>query len=132
MMRGLNKTREEGTSVIESYGYGKCTSCQKTDARLSESGVEFSSRDFFRQRFTPEELGSLLDRAGLTPREVVSKRSRVYKARPEEIEAMSDDELLDAMVAEPALLRRPIVIAGSRVVVGHNESQLADLIEQSR
>jgi arsenate reductase len=128
----LKKTLEEGTFVIESYGYGKCTSCRKTDARLSESGVEFSSRDFFRERFTRDELAGLLERAGLTPREVVSKRSKVYKARPEEIETMSDDELLDAMVAEPALLRRPIVLAQAGVLVGHNEPQLADLIERSR
>lgn len=40
---------------------------------------------------------------------------------------MTDDELLAAMVAEPTLLRRPLVIAGGQLVVGFDRAGLKAL-----
>jgi Spx/MgsR family transcriptional regulator len=120
----------EGTTMIEAYVYSSCTSCRKTEEVLKRSGVEYESRDFFRNRFSREELKNILDRAGLSPSDVLSRRSKVYKARAEEIDSLSDDELLDQMVREPTLLRRPLVLGNDRVVIGHNPSQLVELISE--
>lgn len=114
--------------MIDAYIYTSCTSCRKTIAQLQESGVPFESRDYFRDRFTRDELEDVLTRAGLSPREVLSRRSRVYQARAVEIDAMDDDALLDLMLQEPTLLRRPIVIKEGTAVVGHNAGALAALI----
>ena len=118
--------------MIESYGYTSCTSCRKTDEQLRNAGVEFTARDFFRHRFTRDELTSILERAGLTPREVLSKRSKVYKARSSEIDALDDDRLLELMLLEPTLLRRPLVLGPTGAVVGHNATKLDDMIDASR
>ncbi|MGC4107089.1 MAG: arsenate reductase family protein [Thermomicrobiales bacterium] len=114
--------------MIEAYIYTSCTSCRKTVEQLKDSGVEFESCDYFRNRFTRDELKDVLTRAGLTPREILSVRSKVYKARSAEIDALDDDALLDLMLEEPTLLRRPLVIKDGAVVVGHNTGALADLI----
>jgi arsenate reductase-like glutaredoxin family protein len=42
---------------------------------------------------------------------------------------LSDDELLDLMVEEPTLLRRPLIISPGGVAVGFNQKQLQELIE---
>ena len=117
--------------TIDLYGYTTCTSCRKTDQQLKESGADYVYRDYFRQRFTRDELEQVLARAGLTPRDVLSRRSKVYQARMEEIDALDDDQLLTLMLKEPTLLRRPIVIGNDEVVVGHNATKLADLIEHA-
>lgn len=49
---------------------------------------------------------------------MLSTRSRVYQARRDELDAMSDDDLVGAMVAEPTLIRRPILVADRAHVVG--------------
>jgi Spx/MgsR family transcriptional regulator len=118
--------------VIEAYVYTSCTSCRKTDAVLRESGVAFTSRDYFRDRFSKEELVDILKRAGLGPKGVLSKRSKVYKERGEEIDALDDEELLDLMLEEPTLLRRPLVLGSQGVVLGHNPAKLNELIEANR
>jgi arsenate reductase-like glutaredoxin family protein len=74
-------------------------------------------------------LASTLQRAGLTPGEVLSKRSRAYKALGLAERQLSDDELLDLMVEEPTLLRRPLIISPGGVAVGFNQKQLQELIE---
>lgn len=118
--------------MIEAYVYSSCTSCRKTEEVLKASGAQHESRDFSRNRFTRDELTSLLERAGLTPSGVLSKRSRVYKARSPEIDAMNADALLDLMIEEPTLLRRPLVIRGNDLVMGHDPTQLEALVAQDR
>lgn len=122
----------EGTKhVIETYGYSSCTSCKKTDKLLTDEGAEFTSRDYFKVRFTAEELRALLDRAGLQPHDVLSKRSRAYKELELEGREVGPDELIDLMVQEPTLLRRPIILGGGEVIVGHNPKALAEVIART-
>jgi regulatory protein spx len=114
--------------MIEAYVYSSCTSCRKTEDVLKNSGAVYESRDFFRNRLSREELESILDRAGLSASDLLSKRSKVYKAREEEIDKLDDDALLDLMIEEPTLLRRPLVVRDNAVVIGHNPKQLVALI----
>lgn len=114
--------------MIEAYIYTSCTSCRKTVEQLKTSGVDFATRDFFRDRFTREELQTVLDQIGLGVRDVLSVRSKVYLERSAEIAALDDDALLDLMLVEPTLLRRPLVVKASEAIIGHNTGKLADMI----
>lgn len=118
----------QGEKTIEAYVYSSCTSCRKSLEQIRESGAEFRSRDYFRERFSKDELTDLLNRLDLVPSLVLSTRSRAYRERELDAEAMSDDELLSLMIEEPTLLRRPIITKGDHVVIGHNPGQLAELI----
>jgi arsenate reductase-like glutaredoxin family protein len=75
-----------------------------------------------------DELREVLAAAGLSPRDVLSRRSRVYKERNLEHHEHTDDELLALMVEEPTLLRRPLVIDDDGVIVGHNANVLQEMI----
>jgi len=114
--------------MIEAYVYSSCTSCRKTLEELQASGAEFRSRDYFKDRFSCDELKAMLDRTGMVPSMVLSTRSRAYRERELDAENISDDDLLDLMVEEPTLLRRPIVIKLDQVVIGYNPRLLAELI----
>lgn len=114
--------------MIEAYIYTSCTSCRKTVDQLKASGADFTTRDFFRDRFTRDELRALLARIGLGVRDVLSVRSKVYLERSAEIEGLDDDALLDMMLVEPTLLRRPLVVKDSESIIGHNTGKLAALI----
>lgn len=114
--------------TITAYLYTSCTSCRKTDEVLKDSGVAYERREYFRDRFTKQELAALLDEHGLTVADVISTRSTPYKAHDLANRQLADDEVLELMVEDPRLLRRPIVIAGDRVVIGHNEATLRDSI----
>lgn len=95
---------------------------------LKESGVDHEKREFFKDRFSRDELAALLTSVGLGPSDVISTRSRVYKERNLGEADLSDDQMLDLMVEEPTLLRRPLVIKGDQAVVGFNEARLRALV----
>lgn len=72
----------------------------------------------------------MLDRAGLKPSEVLSKRSTAYRTRGLAETTLSEEELLDLMVEEPTLLRRPLVVSPSgQTVVGFDAGALNRLVE---
>jgi arsenate reductase (glutaredoxin) len=78
-----------------------------------------------------DELRFLLDSIGMSPRDILSTRSKAYQQRRDDIDGMSDDELLAAMVEEPTLIRRPIVVSGDEHVVGSRKADLERLAERS-
>lgn len=118
--------------MIKALLYNSCTSCRKTERVLKESGVTYESREYFKDRFTKDELRSLLHSAHLGPGDVISTRSRPYKERNLGESDLDDEQMLDLMIEEPRLLRRPIVIGEDRVIVGHDEQALRDLIASMR
>lgn len=115
--------------MITAYLYRSCTSCRKTEDVLKTSGVEFEAREYFKQPVTREELTGLMEQTGLSLEDVLSTRSRPYKELGLAEKHLSDDDLIELMLGEPRLLKRPIVVSGSDAVVGHSETKLRELIE---
>lgn len=125
--------RMKGQPVaITAYLYNSCTSCRKTDQLLKDSGVDYDRREYFKDRFTADELRQLLESHGLTVADVISTRSTPYKEHDLANRRLGDDEIVDLMVEDPRLLRRPIVIAGEKVLIGHNAARLGELIEGAK
>lgn len=64
-------------------------------------------------------------------RDVMSLRSRVYRERRAEIDAMDDDALVAMMVEEPTLLRRPLIVSGNDIIVGFDGNRLSALVSNA-
>jgi len=110
---------------VEIYVYPTCTGCRRAEEFLRAQGVAYQRRDYVNQRFTREELVQLLERTGLSPRELLSTRSRAYRELGLDKREVSDEELIELMVQEPGLLRRPIVVIDTVVVIGSDRKRLA-------
>lgn len=117
---------------MEIYVHPTCTSCKKAEHLLHVSGIEATRRDYFKDRFTTDELRDVLDRAGMTPLEVLSTRSSAYKELGLAEKTLTNEILLELIPEHPTLIRRPLVIGKSGSVVGFNATKLADLIARER
>ena len=84
-------------------------------------------REYFKERFTEEELRSLL--AGRPASEFFSWRSPTARKLGFKPGTMSDDELIRLMVEEPNLIKRPLITLGGDVVVGFDKPAKARLGE---
>jgi Spx/MgsR family transcriptional regulator len=114
---------------MEIYVHPTCTSCKKAEALLQETGVEVTRRDFFKDRFSKDELKDVLDKAGVTPGAVLSKRATAYRELQLEGRDISEDALLDLMVEYPTLLKRPLLIGSGGSTVGFNPGKIRQLVE---
>lgn len=66
---------------------------------------------------------------GLSAHDVLSTRAGKYKELGLDQREVSDDELIDLMVQEPTLLRRPLIKRGERGVVGFDLHSIQQLSE---
>jgi Spx/MgsR family transcriptional regulator len=90
---------------------------------LGEHGVDYEAREFFKEALTRDELAAILERAGMSPSKLVSTRSAVYRSEGLGDRDLSDDEWIERMLAEPRLLRRPILVTDDGVEIGFNRDR---------
>lgn len=108
---------------------GRCSKCRTTQAILQERGVEADYVQYLEQTPTKEELRRVLTLLGASsPRQIVRTGEDVWKqlALPDDA---PDDDVLDAMVANPILIERPIVIVGDRAVVGRPPERVLEILD---
>ena len=94
---------------------------------LVEEGVDFERVDYFVEPLGKRRLKALLAKAGLSPRDVLRKRDPAFKELGLADPDTSDAVLLDALVAHPGLLERPIVERGARAVLGRPVERVREL-----
>jgi arsenate reductase len=85
-------------------------------------------RDLIKRPLSRAEIDAIVERAGGLAR-VLSTRSPAYKKRADS--TRTDEEWLDAMVEEPRLLRRPILVTARGAGVGFDPAAWSRLLGQS-
>jgi arsenate reductase-like glutaredoxin family protein len=82
-------------------------------------GVELDSRDLGKERLTEAELDELIGSRDY--KEFLNTRNKLYRARKMKEHPPSRAEAIELMAKEPNLIRRPIVVQGSQMIVGLDE-----------
>ena len=88
--------------------------------------MEFNERDFFKNPFTRAEIEELLQ--GKPASEMFNFRSPSFKQLGLERDTLSDKELIDLMLKEPRLVRRPVVRIGDRVYFSADRTVLENVM----
>ena len=74
-------------------------------------------------------LSRVLDMLKLEPRQLMRTGEATYKDNNLDNQELSRDQLIDAMVANPILIERPIVIMGDKAIIGRPPEKVLDLIQ---
>jgi arsenate reductase len=114
-------------SDITVYEKPTCTTCRKLVALLKEQGIDFDSVNYSVLGLEVDEVRDLLAKASLTPREVLRTREPEYKELGLADPSVTDDAMIAAIVAHPALLQRPIVVRGDRAVLARPIERVNEL-----
>jgi arsenate reductase len=96
--------------VITIYHNPACGTSRNTLALIRNSGVEPQIVEYLKTPPSREELVVLLHLMGLTPRELLREKGTPFQDLGLGDPAKTDAELLDAMMAHPILINRPIVV----------------------
>ena len=91
------------------YHNPMCGTSRKTLDILTQSGADVSIHEYMKAPPSREELERLYQRAGLTPRQGLRAKEPLAEELGLTRLDVTDDEVLDAMVAHPILINRPIV-----------------------
>ena len=95
---------------------------------LSERGVDADYVRYLEQVPTREDIERVLQMLGTDdPRSILRTGEDAYKELG--LASASRDQLLDAMVANPILIERPIIIRGDKAVVGRPPEKVLEILD---
>jgi len=95
---------------ITIYHNPKCGTSRNTLAMIRNSGAKPTVIEYLKTPPTREQLLALIAASGLAVREVMRSKEALFAELGLANPARSDDELIDAMIAHPILINRPIVV----------------------
>ena len=100
--------------------YPKCTTCQKAKKWLDDNGIKYQDRHIKENNPTYDELKEWISASGLPVKKLFNTSGLLYKAMnlKEKLETMSDDEQIRLLSTDGMLVKRPLIIKGSTVLVG--------------
>ena len=113
---------------IKVYQKPTCTKCRETISILKQRGVEFDSVNYYQTPLTVVELRDLVLKLGISPRELLRKSEKVYRELKLAQRELTDEELIALMIENPDLIQRPIVVRGTKAVLGRPPESVEELL----
>jgi arsenate reductase (glutaredoxin) len=115
-------------SKLTIYQKPTCSTCRQALQYLKDSGMPFTSVNYYEERFTKPQLKTLLKKTGLSPREILRTKENVYKELKLAQTTLSDDALIDLMLKYPDLIQRPIIEKGGKAWLARPADRVKDLL----
>ncbi|MDR3722081.1 MAG: ArsC/Spx/MgsR family protein [Candidatus Acidoferrales bacterium] len=102
-----------------------CTTCRKARSFMEKRGFQLYFRDLAKERLSSAELEKLIGNRDYT--QFLNSRNELFRRKKMKLNPPTRREAIRMMAKEPNLIRRPVVVAGGRVVVGFDEEGMARL-----
>lgn len=105
--------------------YPKCSTCQKAKAWLDSHGLTYEARDIKSDHPSKEDLRQWYTTSGLPLKRFFNTSGMLYKEMKlkDRLPDMSEEEQLNLLATDGMLVKRPIVIHNSKVLVGFKEKE---------
>jgi arsenate reductase len=113
--------------MIKIYHNNRCSKSRQGLQILEESGKEFRIVKYLDTTPTVKEIKEIISLLGISPIELVRKNEIIWKENYKS-KTLSDDEIIEAMVNNPKLIERPIIINGNKAVIGRPPEGILDII----
>ena len=114
--------------TVSIYHNPKCSKSRETLALLQGRGVELRIIEYLKAPPTAAELKAIVHRLGIQPEQLVRKGEEIYKTKYAG-RTLTDAQWIEAMVKDPILIERPIVVAGKRAAIGRPPESVLALLD---
>jgi Spx/MgsR family transcriptional regulator len=97
-----------------------CATCRKARRFMEKRGFGLNYRDLVKDRLSASELQKLIGKDD--HQDFLNPRSEVFRKKKMRDKPPSRREAIGLMAKNPDLIRRPVIVAGGRVVIGYDEN----------
>ncbi len=105
--------------------YPKCTTCQKAQKWLNDSGIKYELINIKLDNPTEDELKSIIAKSNLPIKKFFNTSGLLYKSMDlkNKLPQMSDNDMIKLLASDGMLVKRPLLVSDSFVLVGFKESE---------
>ena len=99
------------------YHNPRCSKSREGLAILKEANQDFEIIEYLKNPPTQDELSSIIEKLKIKPIELVRKTEAIWKENFKGKE-LTDEQIIKAMVENPKLIERPIVVIDNKAILG--------------
>lgn len=109
--------------------YPKCTTCQKAKKFLDENNIAYTERNIKEENPTYDELKKWHKKSGLPLKKFFNTSGMLYRSLKlaERLPDMPEEEQLRLLASDGMLVKRPIAVTNSTVLIGFKEKEWESL-----
>lgn len=100
------------------YHNPRCTKSRETLELLQKKGIKPVVIEYLKDPPGRKQLTDILDQLGMSPRDLMRTKEPVYQEKKLDNKSLTKDQLITAMLADPILIERPIVLANGKAAIG--------------
>ena len=114
--------------TIEIWHNPRCSKSRETLALLEQKNISADIYLYLERKPDADAIKAVLSKLGITARELLRNSEEAYKAQNLKDKTLSDAQLIEAMVQEPKLIQRPIVINGEQARLGRPPEDVLEIL----
>ena len=108
------------------YSYLKCSTCRKAAKWLESKDFEFQLIDIVKEPPLVEYLNLALEQYSDDKKRIFNTRGKAFKTLNLDIYGLSREEIIQLLVSDGKLIKRPFLIFGEKIILGFNESEYSN------
>jgi arsenate reductase len=113
--------------MIQIYHNSRCGKSRECLAFLEDSGKEFEIVKYLDDVPTFSALKEIIQKLGIKPIELVRRKEKIWIENFKDAN-LSDEEIINAMISNPILIERPIVINGDKAVIARPLEKASEIL----
>ena len=110
--------------LIQIYTTPSCASCRKAKKWFDQYKIPYSEKNIFSIKLSKEDIFRMLSNSENGFEDIISTRSKVFKEKKLEPDGMSTQALVEFIIENPSVLKRPIIINENELQVGYNNEDI--------
>lgn len=113
--------------MIQLYHNSRCGKSRECLAFLENSGQKYEIIKYLEDIPTVDDLKEIIKKLGIKPIDLVRNKEKIW-IENFKYKSLSDDEIIIAMISNPILIERPIVINGDRAIIARPLEKVNSII----
>lgn len=114
--------------TVTIYHNPRCSKSRKTLQLLEDEGIEAEIVEYLKTPPDAKTLKDIVKKLGISARDLMRKGESVYKEQGLNDDSLKDEDLISAMVENPILIERPIVLANKKAKIGRPPESVLEIL----
>lgn len=110
--------------------YPKCSTCKKAKAFLDNHAIDYEDRNIKEENPTEDELRDWIEKSGLDVKRFFNTSGLLYRSMglKDKLDSMDDAQKIKLLATDGMLVKRPILVTDSTVLVGFKEKEWENVL----
>lgn len=110
--------------MVKVFTTNSCSSCKKAINWLKEHNIAYEEKNLFTEPITREDIKIMLENTENGFDDIISTRSKIISTQNIDLDSMTYNELIEFIIKNPSVLRRPIIVDDRKLQVGYNDDDI--------